>query len=225
MNTPTEKGKIILVVGGGTFGEKAVRQALTEQSNVYLIDPDPNCPARALLPETHFLQAQARAAYKKVTALSPDLIVPAAPRHIVAEWLTEQFAYQPSPEGIEYCTQNLPKDHIDSASPTAGILTLSLAEEGQTCPEDCPGPPDLCPLTGKVKPHPLHEIIRSLFQKSNFDLHSVLVPKQYAQTLGAFQGEEIFSLFDNIAQINPTTIALATTSACHGVIYCGTKKS
>jgi hypothetical protein len=223
MSTANNKVKRVLVIGGGTFGKKAVQFALGESFEVFLIDSDPKCSARSLVPDDRFIREQAGTAYETVMKLAPDLIVPAAPRHMVAEWLAGQFGYQPSRQGIERCSARFPENYIDSTSPGTGIMTLSLAEKGQICPEDCPGPPDLCPLTGKAKKQPLWEIIRSAFEEGPFDLHAVLVPKPFGQSLGAFPAEEIFSLFETISRTHPESIACATASACHGVIYCGCK--
>jgi hypothetical protein len=114
----------------------------------------------------------------------------------------------------------MPAHVVDNGSAASGIATLSLAEKGQVCQDICPGLPDTCALTGKAKSAPLFELLENALHDS-FDLVSILVPVSLGSGLGALSMERVVSLAEEIQKKTPATIAIATSSECHGVIYCG----
>jgi hypothetical protein len=212
--------KKVLVVGGGKFGEKATRLCLEKGLDVRLIDKDPRCPAGRLLPESATVREDAGFAFEKVRAMAPDLVVPTVPRHLVAEWMVETFAFKPWRGGVEALGKRLPESCVVSVSPGAGILTLSLADPAQVCPEDCPGPRGLCTATGKPRREHLRDIVESA-SAGLFDLCRVLIPQPLGRGIGALRMSEILSLEEEIQARDPRKAMIATASACHGVVFCG----
>ncbi len=212
------RGKRVLVVGGGRFGERAVRYAREHGARVTLVDRDPACPARALVDAAAFWPRDALAAFDDVLRLGPDWVVPTLPRHLVADWLRVRFGLGPHPQGVDYVSDRLAPALICRAEPAAGMVVASFMADGQ-CPPTCLPPDGHCRLTGQPRPAPLYRLLEFAVW-GGFDLARVLVSQQWVGGLGALRMADVVALVGAVENEKPRTLAVGTACTCHGVLNC-----
>lgn len=199
-----------LVVGGGRYGERAVRYLTGQERRFIIIDPDPDCRAALAAREagnTCVLEGGLDVALKAFSEYSPEYVFPTAPVHVAAGLACESAGFVESPGGIRVLLDLIPPGLVLSTKD--GSVYLSLNREA-TCIPDCPSP-DICPVTGEDRTVPLHEMLRQLLPDA-FILESV----QLAPGLGALRGSDVAELLGWIE--GKERVAVGTACRCHGVL-------
>lgn len=132
---------------------------------------------------------------------------------------------------FEKLEASIPEDVIAGSYPEYGMLFLSYAREGETCPDGCPGPRDRCPTFGRKKPETITEYTRKLLQHLP---GWVFESYQMKPGIGGLKGDEFkqnlleilefLRVFkENSSQkvsesLENRTFFVATTCTCHGVL-------
>jgi len=95
-----------------------------------------------------------------------------------------------------------------------GELYLSRAEH--LCPDDCPGPEDVCPVSGESRRPALYEELAALFLPG-FQLR-VMPSRQLAPGVGGYPPQELVDLSRSSADVQEQFL-VATACRCHGVVH------
>jgi len=200
-----------LVIGGGWYGERAVRYLIGQERQFIIIDPDPECRAAQAVREAGYTSSTMHGgvdvALQAFSDYSPEYIFPTAPVHVAAGLVCESLGFCESSGEIRDLLAVIPSDLVLDSK--GGSVYLSLNREA-TCFPDCPSP-DTCPVTGEGRTVPLHDILRGLLPDS-FILESV----QLAPGLGALRGSDIVSLLDWVP--GKLHVVVGTACRCHGVV-------
>lgn len=205
----------IWIIGGGRFGGLAAAR-LSQRRNppeLVIVDPDEHrlsglaSPGRTLRREDgiDFLVAHLK------SGTPPDWVVPALPRHLVAEWLLarlgpERLSRRSIPTELE---RTLPNPFRGET----GDLYISVADF--LCPDDCPEPADHCTATGRPREENLFDRLAALSQPA-YPLH-VVRSHQLAPGVGGVRPHRMDELLKTVAE-TPGPQAVATACRCHGVV-------
>ncbi|MBU0514636.1 MAG: potassium transporter [Proteobacteria bacterium] len=197
------------IIGGGRVGRRAVSRLSGHR--LTLVDPAPKIvPAP---PDVQVITADGVIwlADNLSPARTPRRIIPALPRHLLAEWLVarlgpDRLRTVPVPEGD---AARLPVVGRGGQ----GEVYVSLADF--TCPDDCPEPRDQCPVTGRPRGVPLFERIAALDQDDRPVL--VVVSRQLGPGLGGLGPAEMLDVLDRAGQLTGSGL-VATACRCHGVV-------
>jgi len=239
--TPRRESSIF-IAGGGTFGSRAlidVRKAV-ECAKVLVADVDEGCPARgpveAVVREEE-LSEGALEAVKSMLVIGdaasvlskalrigfrPKIVVPAIPRHFAAEFLRRELEARghrvlPAPRALEGALMSFPKDLVLSASAESATFTSSYMPPQSRCAVPC-AQPNICPVTGRFKPKPMFELIRSSMRSA--DVALVLEIRRIGEAVGGFDFHELWSFIREVeagAAKEGLVVAIATACKCHGV--------
>lgn len=200
-----------LVIGGGCYGEKAVKYLTGQEREFIVIDPDPDCRAALAAREAGyrdgFRHGELDAALQAFFNYSPEYVFPTAPVHTAAGLVCESLGFVESAGEIRDFLAAIPPELVLSTKD--GSVYLSLNREA-TCIPDCPSP-DTCPVTGEDRTVPLHGMLRGLLTDA-FILESV----QLAPGLGALRGSDIAELLKYAS--GRKRLAIGTACRCHGVV-------
>jgi hypothetical protein len=206
---------LVIVVGGGRFGERAARILSSDaERSVWVVEPDEACrPALSGLP-VRLLQRDGVDFLAEVLPrlADDDLVVPAVPIHLAVEWLRRTAAPDvdlrilPVPELLR---QALP--HTWTAPD--GSLLVSYADF--LCPEDCAEPEEGCTVTGEVRT-PLFELLAGLGVQG-FDVH-VIRSRQLAPGLGGYRVADLRELRDGVLGAPGKRWLIGTACRCHGTL-------
>lgn len=200
-----------LVIGGGRYGERAMRYLIGQGRRFIIIDPDPGCRAALAAREAGYsgstMHGGIDVALQAFSDYSPEYIFPTAPVHVAAGLVCRSLGFVESPGEIQDLLAAIPPKLVLYTK--GGSVYLSL-NRGNTCIPDCPSP-DTCPVTGEERTVPLYNILRRLLPDA-FILESV----QLAPGLGALRGSDIAELLDRASGRKRVTVG--TACRCHGVV-------
>lgn len=209
-----EKG-LVVVIGGGRFGERAARILSSDSSRpVWVVERDEACgPALAELPVRLLRREGVAFLAETLPRLADeDLVVPAVPIHLAVEWLRRtpdsnaNVRIVPVPEALR---RVLP--HTWTAPD--GSLLVSHADF--LCPEDCPEPAEGCTVTGEVRT-PLYDLLANL-EAPGFDVH-VIRSRQLAPGLGGYLAADLRKLRDRVLGGSGKRWLIGTACRCHGTL-------
>ena len=199
----------VLVIGGGRFGLLAARRLAGRVISV--VEPDPG-PELINLDVDIIRQDGAAATANLLDGKRPPVwVVPALPRHFLADWLAiclanlDPKSVEPPPEAV------LPVKSVHQGP--HGQYYLSLSDF--ICPDDCPEPADKCTVTGLARGKPMFERLAGL--KAPGWQTGVLRSHQLAPGVGGLSCAEMKALGQSMAQKKGRWI-LATACRCHGVV-------
>lgn len=250
--------KTLLIAGGGKFGKKALDFAQNQNFHTIIIDNSPECLAseyvdksftniKKLLESFHtasepklFLLLRNISIINELlesTEIQFQYIIPVVPLHLTAlivQNILKKNNYEIMPDE-KNCTQtvrNLKKDILLNHNCEEGVVYLSYAKEGETCPDDCPGPPNYCPNFNREKPITITKYIQIFFDVSNnfnllnnkdllvISIHSF----QLIPGLGGLRGKDLYNIISELSinlkkiQKNKMKTIITTSCNCHGVI-------
>jgi hypothetical protein len=80
--------------------------------------------------------------------------------------------------------------------------------------------PNICPVTGRFKPKPMFELIKS--SSRLVDMALVLESRRMGEFSGGFDFNELWSFIREVEAVSTTkkgiVLAIATACKCHGVV-------
>ncbi len=200
-----------LVIGGGIFGERAVRHLVCLGRRVVIVDPDPECPAAAAVIDSGgsviVIQGGPDAAFRAFEKYKPEIVFPTAPVHVVAGMACNAWGFHEFRQGIQGILSALPAELVLDTRGASIYLSLN---RDSPCLPDCPSP-DTCPVTGEDRSVPLHDLLRRLLPDA-----FILESTQVAPGLGALRGRDITDLLDHVRERD--CICVGTACRCHGVV-------
>ena len=229
---------MILVVGGGNFGVKAL-QHLSKIDRVLVVDPNGNCLAKDyveyvvrdleefLVIERHGTalliadgaEILAKLLEKRVTL---RYVVPAAPMHVAYEALKnflkwKGFNVKPfhriSPIARELEVLGV-EVHL---APSHGMLVASYMPFTMKCRLPC-SEPSVCPVTGKVKPTQLYKAFNNILSRY-FRRSLVLTSILLAESIGGYDPKPLQNFATKLSNeiVSGDVVAIATACSCHGI--------
>jgi len=250
--------KSLLIAGGGKFGKKALDFAQKQNFHTIIIDNNPECLASEYVDESftilkNLLESFYTASEPKLYLLLKNIsiinelferteikfhyIIPVVPIHLTALIIqnilkSNDYEIIPDEKTCAQSVQNLKKDILINHNCKNGVIYLSYAKKGETCPDDCPGPPNYCPNFKREKPITITNYIQSFFNISdNFSLlnnkgHLIISIHSYQLKpgLGGLRGKDLYNIVSklctNIKKIQKSILKtiIATSCNCHGVI-------
>lgn len=208
-----------LILGAGKFGRLALERLSGQDpaARFAIVDQNPVALA-AISPEydAHLDKIQADVGEFVPEHLLDyagwDWLIPMVPVHVAAIMLKLKRAA----EGWEF--MEVPQA-VAKLSPVAnrgrqGELYLSRAMH--LCPDDCPEPEDVCPVSGESRTPALHELLASLVLPG-FQV-MVLASRQLAPGVGGYPPRELLDLAETAA-LSRANLLIATACRCHGVVH------
>lgn len=201
----TNKSGDILVAGGGKVGDRAVETLGGRVGAVIDLDPDPKLARHG----ADLVVGAAEKMLDQVLAQGEfKWLVPAAPGHLVAEWLSETAGG----EAVDFPGQYLPTLPFALAA-GKGRFYLSLADFA--CPPGCPEPADKCTHTGQPRGEDLFRRLAGI-EAPGWRVAS-LRSRQLAPGLGGVLVADIIELRRQVAEIaGPWLVCLSCR--CHGAV-------
>lgn len=203
------------IIGHGRVGRQAVNKLSGRGHQLIVVDPDPaplaDDQSRARLIKADGVQWLAE---RLAAGEAPDHVIPALPRHLAAGWLVKhsrtrghkRFEIAPVPDDV--------KAGLPNAMPGPNQeIYASLADF--VCPDDCPEPADICPVTGRKREKPLFRRIQDLDKPGRRSL--VVVSRQIGPGLGGFRPQALFRLAEDADRAG-SLFLVATACRCHGVV-------
>ncbi len=207
-----------LIVGAGKFGRLAVARLFERDpaARVVIVDQNP-AALEAVPPRPHLAKIEAEATVFLQELLSRyaswDWLIPMVPVHVALVCLQQGPLAARNWEFM-----NVPKE-VEHLAPVAtrgphGELYLSRATH--LCPDDCPEPEDVCPVSGESRTPALYEDLASL---SLPGFRIVVIPsRQLAPGVGGYPPRELLDLARNLADVQGNLL-IATACRCHGVVH------
>ncbi|MEJ2248460.1 MAG: hypothetical protein P8Y70_03110 [Candidatus Lokiarchaeota archaeon] len=251
-----DENNLLLIAGGGKFGKKAIIYGKKNGFKNILVDNNPNCIpsklitvkvkkttdlqdflAKANKGDLLFLNNDISIIYEILKEISPNLIIPVVPVHLLAKLielkLQENLIELKVNEIITKKTASEINEEILLYSiPEKGVIYLSYAKEGEICPDNCIGPEKFCPTFKREKPVTITQYLKNYFEikdiikieKKQQRIAVVLESKQLKAGLGGLRGKDILKIFEslqnNLDFLTKKTfnLTIATTCNCHGVV-------
>lgn len=207
--------KRIWIIGGGRFGGLTIERLSGGRTppELTIVDPDesrgigPGRAGRTIRVEDGIRFLADRLGNEP----DPDWIVPALPRHLVAEWLcvrlgADRLRRIPVPESLE---RELPHPFRGES----GDMYVSFADF--LCPDDCPEPASACTVTGRPRKANLFDRIAEL-DGPELPVR-VVRSHQLAPGVGGVRPARLAALLRDAKRANGPFV-VATACRCHGVL-------
>lgn len=232
---------LIYVAGGGRFGSKAL-ESLTSLGKVILVDINSDCIACKKVDcvandlqdlidvvessrcRSTLLVSDASHILAKlmIKGFTPDIVIPTIPIHLAGE-VTRLFLLYKGIDvkpysGIVTVLERLRSFNVETrVDEEKGVVIASYMPFNTRCLERCSEPP-ICPVTGKLKPYPLYQLMEDLLKEVS-DRVKVLISKLLAESIGGFNGLELYNFLKSLTNEikEGLIIAIATACRCHGV--------
>jgi hypothetical protein len=149
-----------------------------------------------------------------------DLIIPAVPVHVTAEWLKLKIKKLYDIKTVKISDSWL--SQMPNALPGAtGQAFISHADF--LCPDNCPEPEKICTHTGKTRPMDLFRLMGRL------DIDNVLPivirSHQLLPGVGGIYPADLMSALDIVCKNSQRPLMIVTACRCHGVVDCIRLKS
>jgi NAD(P)-dependent dehydrogenase (short-subunit alcohol dehydrogenase family) len=207
-----------LILGAGKFGRLAVARLARQEARAALVvvdrRPEALAAVRALgVPGVEWVEAEA------VTFLAANLgdkppwdwLIPMVPVHVAVAWLLAGPLEGWETAAVPEVVGGLARVWSRGA---AGQLYLSRA--AHLCPDDCPEPESMCPVSGEPREAPLFAELAAV----NLPGWStaVIASRQLAPGVGGYPAEELLGLARDLAK-RGGQVLIATACRCHGVVH------
>jgi hypothetical protein len=209
-----------LIVGGGSYGLRAVRLSLEMGRPARVFDPDPGCRVARFLAEENPARAGIsisrggiHEAYRFFVARRPEWVYPTAPVHVAARLIAKACHLHEWEGGIGPVVAKVPDNVRAGGSGADAYLSFNPAG---TCICDCASPVT-CPVTGEDRSVPLFVRLREWCPEA-----VILESVQRAPGLGAIRGTDLFSAIARCR--NQHAAHVGTACRCHGIMTAFTAK-
>jgi hypothetical protein len=141
-----------------------------------------------------------------------DMIVPAIPIHVAAEWLKLKLAKEFEMDAI-----NIPEPWLAKLPNTVrgknGQMFVSHADF--ICPDNCPEPKKICTYTGKSRPMDLFRLLGNFKMSNVFPI--VLRSYQLLPGVGGLYPPDLLDAVDIARKNSHLVLMISTACRCHGV--------
>lgn len=206
--------KDVWVIGFGKFGQRTVN-ILSQKGNcrMTIVDIDFE-KAQHPKDEKHIYICSDGVSFLSENLFSgnePDLIVPALPVHLAAEWLSEQL----TSEKLRKIA--VPKE-LESIVPNPIRLSSSewcVSYADFVCPESCNEPLNICPVRNETRKGNMFETLGKIDIKSFEPI--VIRSYQLAPGIGACKPGDFFDLLNKLEQ-SAGRFLVCTACRCHGML-------
>jgi hypothetical protein len=203
------------VLGGGQFGQRAVDLLRKDVPAVDLVVIDRQ-PLSDLPAGVKCIRADGVAWLVEhfVRQSRVGKIIPAIPKHLAAEWLKRKLAE----EGGDVREVDIPDDllqrfpHAMRLSPSQ--IVMSHADF--ICPPNCAEPDELCSVTRRPRPTPLHYLLETMNCGSFTPL--IIRSRQFAAGVGGFFPEDLWQLLARARSLPGTPLLVGSACKCHGIV-------
>jgi hypothetical protein len=215
-----------LIFGGGRYGAAAYRHLHAGGAAVAVFDPDPRC----LVQQEHALPVN-----EPCSCEGPECFIRGSIQHLL-DFLTNHpcgRVFPTAPVHMAACLAILATGCEQARSVPCEVLSLIPPEficnidDGTVvvsynphdlCADPCAAP-DRCPVTGRLRPVPMHELLT----RAVGDCGVVLRSMQVKPGLGAIDAGQLKAALADAAL--RTDMVIGTACRCHGVITALKKKS
>ncbi len=142
-----------------------------------------------------------------------DMIIPAIPIHVVAEWLIGNIKKLFDIHPIQ-----IPDSWLSRMPhPIRGKAGQAFVSHADfICPDNCPEPEKMCTHTGKPRPTDLFRLL------GNFDFEDVLPivlrSHQLLPGVGGIYPADLIDALDTVCNNSHRPLLIATACRCHGVV-------
>ncbi len=142
-----------------------------------------------------------------------DIIIPAIPVHVVAEWLKSKWRGKnkvlPFP---------LPNHFLEKLPHTLpnGRSTIYVSHANFLCPDDCGEPEKYCTVTGRDRGEDLYRLLELT---GTHDCPALVIRSyQLYPGVGGIYPKDMWALWEYIQKTGGKPLAIATACRCHGVV-------
>jgi hypothetical protein len=227
---PVRLGTVV-IIGGGTYGTKALQKLQRIAQRIVVVDHNQACKAGLHVDQTlttswpipigTSLVVSDGASYLQkafATGAHPDYIVTSAPGNTLASlfnlWIKNRgFGIEPDPSLLEKVS--LSREYIVTTDTHEALLIASYAR-GYFCSPAC-SEGALCPISNEPREVSMHRIInesihgcsKEIFLSSLLDLE-----------VGAVMGKSILEAFERVDSLlgHGLKLAVGTACKCHGIV-------
>jgi hypothetical protein len=232
------------IVGGGTFGTRAVAH-LKEQGPVVVVDPLPtdglafsatpieldqfldNFEQEDLGHQVYHVRGSILEVWTILEKCSIRWLVPCAPVHVALELVQfacmnrgdDSFLGLLSPLAVNTNPEDLEwPANLGHQAGRDKSLYLSYGAQGFTCPTDCAGPAGHCPHQDLPKPVSVGDFVHQVWGQDPATI--ILSSEQIAPGLGAIDATNLVNEIHRFCdEIEPGEFfVVATVCNCHGVV-------
>ena len=210
--------KQIWILGAGRFGRKAV-DTLLKQETKWSITVIDRSAGRLNLAGVSCICSDAvdwLMAHFSIPSPAAEMIVPAIPVHVAAEWLRRTL----QEKEIRVKPADLPETYVQSLpNPIRAGSSKAYASFAEViCPESCDEPESYCYLTGEKREMPLFELMKKVESPGFTSL--VVRSYQLSAGVGGIYTAHLCDLLDSAIKIQKGTVIVGTACRCHGVVDC-----
>jgi len=146
---------------------------------------------------------------------APDMVIPAIPAHVAAEWLKTKscrnYNIAPAPFPKDLLTR-LPHPIQNSDS------QVYVSHADFLCPDNCGEPELFCSYTGKERGEDMFRLLENI--KGTSCMSIVVRSYQLYPGVGGIYPEDMWSLLDSVHKSPGKPLLVATACRCHGVVDC-----
>jgi hypothetical protein len=209
-----------LILGAGKFGRLAlIRLARQEPGASFVVvdqSPVALAAARALdSPPFEGVESEAISFLGQRLAGngSWDWLIPMVPVHVAFAWLSRT-----APEGSGWQAVAVPESlrHLVPVATRGPQGEWYLSRARHLCPDDCPEPDSICPVSGEARDLPLYRELASL-EVPGYQV--IVIPsRQLAPGVGGYTPRDLLDVARDLAGM-PGPILVATACRCHGVVH------
>ena len=209
----TSPSGMILVIGSGHFGERAVRKVheKDETAHIIVVDTDETALKKLNYPGVETINQEGISYLDQVIREKKiNWVIPAVPVHVVFQWVFVNIRKS----GIQVKKNPVPPDLNLPNQMRGSENDLYSSYASFTCPEDCSEPETYCTVTGNPREKPLYALLEEVVHKDF--LSFVIRSYQLDRGVGGFKPEDTLALLEKV--LNCTQPALISTACkCHGV--------
>ena len=207
--------KKIWIIGGGRFGRLALERLAQSCSGaeITLVDRAPVKGLSCEHAETVCDDGVAWLGRMLHRRAAPDILVPALPVHLAAEWLRLRLRSRYKVEAVEIPDKQL-RGFPNPVRGKKGRVFLSHADF--LCPDDCPEPRHICTHTQQPRPRSLFRLLEEM--KIPGVLPLVLRSRQILPGVGGLLPHDLFGAHDRMRLSTGQTFMAGVACRCHGVV-------
>ena len=207
-----------LILGAGKFGRLALKRLARQDAaaTFLVVDRMPSALAAVRALEIHGVTVVVAEAVAFLAANlredSPwDWLIPMVPVHVAWAWLLagplRGWETMAAPEALAALGP------VSFRGP-AGQIYLSRA--AHLCPDDCPEPDGVCPVSGESREAPLFAELANLTRPGL--AIRVVASRQLAPGVGGYPPRELMALARELTGMSGKVL-IATACRCHGVVH------